>query len=85
MEKSIFSENYTLFLKRLREARQHAGLTQEQLAHRLGHNQSFVSKCERGERRIDVIELHYFCHAMGVSFADFVCRLAADIEGRELE
>lgn len=82
MEKSIFSETYLVFLKHLREARRRAGLTQQEVAIRLGHNQSFVSKCERGERRVDVIELRYFCKAIGVPFEDFVHRLASDIEGR---
>jgi transcriptional regulator with XRE-family HTH domain len=85
MEKSIFSENYLVFLKHLREARRQAGLTQEEVARRLGHNQSFVSKCERGERRVDVIELQYFCKAIGVSFEDFVYSLASDIECRNLD
>ncbi len=44
MDKSIFSREYEVFLRRLREARRHAGLTQEQLAARLGQTQRFVSK-----------------------------------------
>ncbi|HUN80509.1 MAG TPA: helix-turn-helix transcriptional regulator [Phycisphaerae bacterium] len=50
MEKSVFSKDYRVFLRHLREARENAGLTQEQLADRLGQTQSFVSKCERGEQ-----------------------------------
>ncbi len=46
-----------VFLKRLREARQAAGLTQVKVAAKLGRPQSFVSKCESGERRVDVVEL----------------------------
>ncbi|GAB4287626.1 MAG: hypothetical protein Fur0025_21220 [Oscillatoriaceae cyanobacterium] len=57
MEKSIFTQEYGIFLSHLRSARKGAGLTQEQVADRLGQTQSFVSKCERGERRIDVVEL----------------------------
>jgi transcriptional regulator with XRE-family HTH domain len=73
MEKSIYSEEYQLFLRRLREARRAAGLTQIDLAERLGARatQSFVSKCERGERRMDVAEVRAFCRAIGVSFATF--------------
>lgn len=48
---------YRRFLARLRAAREGAGLTQVQVAARLGVPQSFVSKCESGERRVDVIEL----------------------------
>jgi transcriptional regulator with XRE-family HTH domain len=43
-------------LELLLAAREKAGLTQQQLADRLGKPQSFISKYEGGERRIDVIE-----------------------------
>lgn len=76
MEKSIFSKNYDVFLQHLRQARKRAGLTQEQLASRLGQTQSFVSKCERGERRLDLVEVREFCQAIGISFAAF----AADFD-----
>ncbi len=56
MEKSIHSVRYAVFLKVLRKSRQDAGLSQVQLAKMLGETQTFVSKCERGERRLDVIE-----------------------------
>jgi transcriptional regulator with XRE-family HTH domain len=51
---------YQQFLERLRLARQEAGLTQYEVADRLGKPQSFVSKCETGERRVDFIELLAF-------------------------
>jgi transcriptional regulator with XRE-family HTH domain len=44
----------------LRVAREEAGLTQMDVARALKVHQSFVSKCESGERRLDVIELQYF-------------------------
>jgi ribosome-binding protein aMBF1 (putative translation factor) len=75
MEKSLFSEEYKTFLRQLRTARKTAGLSQVELSERLHETQSFVSKCERGERRIDVVELRVFCRAMGISFADFTRRL----------
>ena len=73
MEKSIYSDEYTTFLSALRQARRAAGLTQEDVAARLGQGatQSFVSKCERGERRIDVVELRAFCQAIGIPFEEF--------------
>ncbi|MGA2272756.1 MAG: helix-turn-helix transcriptional regulator [Bryobacteraceae bacterium] len=79
MEKSLFTEGYRTFLRQLRAARKTAGLTQEELAARLKETQSFVSKCERGERRIDVVELHSFCKAIGISFTDFTRRLAKSL------
>ena len=75
MEKTIHSAGYALLLRRLRRARKDAGVTQEQLAKRLGVTQSAVSKCERAERRIDVIELRAWCAALRVSFPAFVAEL----------
>jgi transcriptional regulator with XRE-family HTH domain len=75
MEKSIHSARYAVFLKMLKKARQDAGITQEELARQIGETQTFVSKCERGERRIDVVELQTFCRAFGVSLNRFVVAL----------
>ena len=72
MQKSINSRVYAQFLKYLRETREKAGLTQKDIAKRLGETQSFVSKCERGERRIDIAELREFCRAMGTTLEKFV-------------
>jgi len=80
MEKSLFSKAYTSFLRLLRAARKKAGLTQVELAQRLHETQSFVSKCERGERRIDVVELRAFCKAIGVSFTEFARRLDRELD-----
>lgn len=55
--RSLHSARYRRFLKRLRQARLDAGLTQADVAAALRRPQSFVSKCESGERRVDVIEL----------------------------
>jgi transcriptional regulator with XRE-family HTH domain len=54
---SVHSPRYRRFLKRLRQARLDAKLTQPQVAAALRRPQSYVSKCESGERRVDVIEL----------------------------
>ena len=75
MEKSIHSTRYAVFLKMLKKARQDAGLAQIQLAQKIGETQTFVSKCERGERRIDVVELRTFCRAFGMSLSEFVIAL----------
>ena len=75
MEKSIHSARYAVFLKMLRKAREDAGLTQIHLARKIGETQTFVSKCERGERRIDVVELRTLCGALGVSLSQFVAEL----------
>ena len=75
MEKTIHSAGYALLLRRLLKARKDAVLTQEQLAKRLGLTQSTVSKCERGERRIDVIELRAWCAALRIPFPAFIAEL----------
>jgi len=75
MQKSIHSRRYAVFLKVLRESRVRAGLTQVQLARKIGETQTFISKCERGERRVDVIELRMFCRAFGSTLKKFVALL----------
>lgn len=75
MDKSIYSEAYLAFLGQLREVRIEQGVSQEELATRLGTTQSFISKCERGERRIDLVEARLFCEALDVDFIGFVTTL----------
>jgi transcriptional regulator with XRE-family HTH domain len=75
MEKSLVTKEYRLFLSFLKEVRQDAGLTQTQLARKLKVTQSFVSKCERGERRLDIIELRRWGRALGLSLPDFTVQL----------
>lgn len=65
---------YRHFLVRLREARERAGLTQVEVSKRLKVPQSFVSKCESGERRIDVVELAAFARVYRRPLTFFVPR-----------
>ena len=57
MTKSIYSNEYKNAVKKLRKARNEANLMQVDVAKKLNKPQSYVSKIERGERRIDVAEL----------------------------
>jgi len=57
LKDASYRRRYKLFLKRLRQARLEAGLRQEEVARKLNRPQSFVSKIESGERRVDVVEL----------------------------
>ena len=57
---STRSPEYRAFLRKLREGREKAGLTQADVASRLRRPQSYVAKCESGERRVDVVELVRF-------------------------
>ena len=66
MKKSVFSKDYETFVSLLRGERERMGVTQVEMAQRLGETQSFISKCERGERRLDVIELRSWCQALGM-------------------
>ena len=77
--RSIYTAEYKTFLARFRAARQKAGLTQEQVAERTGQTQAFVSRCERGERRLDIIELRSFLQAYGTSFTEFVLALDQEL------
>ncbi len=58
--RTLHSKPYQQFLVRLSLAREQAGLTQVEVAQKLGKPQSFVSKCEQGERTVDVIDLLKF-------------------------
>lgn len=65
------SSEYAAFLRRLRMARNAAGLSQAEAASRLDKPQSYVSKCESGERRVDVVELRAFARIYGVPITFF--------------
>lgn len=60
MGNALHSPEYRKFLSLLKKARLESGLTQVEVARRLGQPQSYVSKCESGERRVDVVELKKF-------------------------
>ncbi len=72
MGKSIHSSQYAVLLRLLADTRGRAGFTQVELAKRLRTTQSSVSKVERGERRLDIIELYAWCKALKTSFKAFV-------------
>lgn len=75
MDETIHSKQYETVLALLRSTRKHTGVTQFELARRVGETQSFISKCERGERRLDIIELRTFCRALGQPFVGFIKQL----------
>ena len=75
MNKSVYSAEYQNFLNYLIAARQDANITQATLANRMSVDQSFISKCERGVRRVDVIELFGFCDALALDPVQFIRQL----------
>lgn len=72
MRKSLYQRENLAMLALLRAEREKQGLLQTDLSERLGKPQSYVSKVERGERRLDVIELRGICRAMGIEFRGFI-------------
>jgi transcriptional regulator with XRE-family HTH domain len=69
---TAYQKAYAAFRARLKKARLQAGLTQAEVAKALGEPQSFISKCESGERRVDYVELREFArlYKVPVSFFD---------------
>lgn len=80
MPKPLHSAQYRMLLDILRAARKERGYTQRELAAALGEDQSYVSKCELGVRRLDVVELRNWICAMGLSFRTFAKRLDSALE-----
>jgi transcriptional regulator with XRE-family HTH domain len=68
-----------LFRTLLRELREEKELTQAQLAERLGLPQSYVSKYEGGERRLDFVETLCVCEALGMDIEDFAKAFSAEL------
>lgn len=66
MPKSIFDPRYIEIIARLRAAREHLGLSQAEVATRLGKPQPYVAKVETCERRIDLLETLELCSALGI-------------------
>ena len=75
MTRSTHHRHYRSFLTLLRDLREQAGVTQVELGNRLGNTQTFVSKFERGERRVDVVEFTEICEALGMDPGEAFARL----------
>lgn len=82
MEKSIHSPDHQYLCTLLAEYRNSAGLSQQQVADGLGKTQSFVSKYESGERRLDLVELQQVVVVLGVSLEDFVKKFVSGTRHR---
>lgn len=82
MEKSIFGSENRHVVQLLRDYRAKSGMTQVELAHKLNVTQSYVSKIERGERVLDIIQLRVICHCLGTTLPDFVAQLEARLHRR---
>ena len=71
MEKSIFSDEYSVVSTLLKELRIEAGITQVQMAGLLNLTQSLFSKYERGEVRLDIIQLRTIVIQLGLTLPQF--------------
>ena len=74
MRKSLYSREHARLVGLLRELREAAGLTQVELARSLRRPQSFISKYESGQRRLDLVELRVIAEALGTNLLDLVRR-----------
>jgi transcriptional regulator with XRE-family HTH domain len=79
MSRSVFPDAYGVLIRTLIDARQSAGLRQVDLAERLGKQQSFVSKFERGERRLDAVEFLIVARALGADGLSLLRTVAANL------
>lgn len=71
-------KEYERFRALLVEARLGAGMTQSEVASELGQPQSYVSKYERGERRLDVVEFLKVARIIGFNPIDMISELMPD-------
>ena len=70
--KSIYDEDYIEIITRLRIIRTSKNITQLDLANKMGKTQSFVSKIESCERRLDVIEFLRWLDTLNIAFSDVI-------------
>ena len=72
--KSTFTAENKILLDLLRKERKAAGVSQVELAKRLNQSQDYVSKSERGDRRLDMVETLFYCRGIGVDLAEFAAK-----------
>lgn len=77
------SAEYAHFIAELKSLRERLGITQAQLALRLGVDRTLVTKAEGGVRRLDVVELRAWLAALGVTLSVFVVDLEARLARHE--
>ncbi len=72
MSKSVYTKDYKEIIQNLKAARKEADFSQQEVANKLGKPQSFVSKIESGERRLDVAELKMLAAVYKKSVSFFI-------------
>ena len=84
MKKNLYTQRQRILLDLLRKTREEAGLRQDDVAERLGRPQSFVSKYESGERRLDILELYDVCEVLGTTLSIFVRTLESLLKKKKM-
>ena len=72
MSKSVYSKDYKEIIERLKKARVEVGLSQQEVADKLNKPQSYISKIESGERRLDVAEIKSFASVYKKDISSFI-------------
>jgi len=72
MEKTLYSKEHKAVVERLKKARVKSGMSQEEASIKLGRSQSYVSKIEAGQRRIDVVQLKKFAKIYSVKIDSLI-------------
>jgi transcriptional regulator with XRE-family HTH domain len=75
----VFSEDYAVIRNALLEARQRAGMTQRDLASRLGKTASHIALIETGQRRVDTLEFYLIARALGIDPSGLFQTIVADL------
>lgn len=84
MPHAFHSSPYQHMLRILTQARRDAGITQSELAQRMGRRQTFVSKVEQGERRLDLIELIIWCRLLDTDVHHIVSSVELEVSDSSL-
>ena len=77
VSRSLYTERHRTFVALLRQLRLDAGMTQPELAGLLDRSQSYVAKYERGEARLDWVQIDEICGALGLTISEFAARYDA--------
>lgn len=83
--KSLYDKRYILVIQLLKEYRLRSNMTQQELAMLLRCDQSYISKYESGQRRLDIIEVRTICNYLGITLIDFIKELENNIKEAKLD
>ena len=81
---TVYAPEYRVFLSLLKSAREQAGLTQRELAARMGKSYSYIAKIETGYARMDIVQIRSYLDAVGTPFLDFMRRFEEAVQQSKL-